>query len=299
MGRNGVAPSRDMAEVLTEPHEAAAAGTFALVRRWQNYLEVSETCCANTRRQYRRYLIAFLADTLLELQHLTEDDVVDWLKDQPAKGTMRGMTLRALRSFYSWAEDRDICRSPVKRLKPKRPKYGPAPSLSPEQLEAVLVAAEAVDPRARWALQLAYATGCRVGSLCALEASDVDMGTDWITFRLAKGDKPYGIALGPRAHEAVEQLLELANYAPKRGLRRPTLVGVGTGTVWKWARAAGETAGVKTWPHLLRHTTITRLAEENIDVRTVMEIANWTDPTLLRRYAAKSDPNLRRAVAIL
>jgi integrase len=288
-----------MDRALTERHETSGEGTFALVRRWQVYLEVSETACANTRRQYRRYLIAFLADTLLELTGLTEDDVVEWLKEQPAQGNTRGMTLRALRSFYRWAEDHDVCRSPVRRLRPKRPKYGPAPSLSRDQLEGVLAAAEGVDPRARWALQLAYATACRVGSLCALEAGDVDLETDWITFRVAKGDKPYGIALGPRGHEAVVELLALADYAPKRGRRRATLVGVGTGTVWKWAREAGELAGVKTWPHLLRHTTITRLAEENVDVRTVMEIANWDDPRLIRRYAAKSDPNLRRAVAIV
>lgn len=284
-----------------ERHEPVAGeGTFVLVRRWDNYLKVSETACANTRRQYRRYLIAFLADTLLELRELTEDEVVNWLAAQPTQGNMRGMTLRALRSFYSWAEDRDICRSPVKRLKPKRPKYGAAPSLSRDQLEAVLTAAGTGDPRSRWALQLAYATACRVGSLCALEAPDIDLEADWITFRIAKGDKPYGIALGHRGHQAVEELLLLADYAPKRGRRRATLVGVGTGTVWKWAREAGELAGVKTWPHLLRHTTITRLAEDpSVDVRTIVEIANWKDPSLLRRYAAKSDPNLRRAVAIL
>jgi site-specific recombinase XerD len=109
-----------MAQALSERHEERPTGdgTFVLVRRWQQYLEVSETCGANTRRQYRRYLIAFLADTLLEVEDLTEDDIVAWLADQPAKGAMRGMTLRALRSFYGWAEDRDICRSPVKRLSP-------------------------------------------------------------------------------------------------------------------------------------------------------------------------------------
>jgi len=40
--------------------QAEASTTFVLLRRWQEYLEVSGRCNANTRRQYRRTLIAFL-----------------------------------------------------------------------------------------------------------------------------------------------------------------------------------------------------------------------------------------------
>jgi hypothetical protein len=67
----------------------------------------------------------------------------------------------------------------------------------------------------------------------------------------------------------------------------------------EWARGAAQTAGVKTGRHLLGHMTITRLAEENVDERTVLEIANWFDPNVLRCHATKSDPNLQRAVSIL
>ncbi len=273
--------------------------TFVLIQRWQDFLRVSGRCNANTRRQYRRYVIAFVADVLKPLPEMSEDDVVGWLASKPANGQMRGMTLRALRSFYGWAEDRELFPNPVKRLSPKKPKYGPAPSLTPHQLDAVLSAAEQIDPRARWALQLAYATGCRVGSLCALTEADLDLEADWISFRVAKGDKPYGVPLGSLGREAVEHLLELHDFKPLRAHRRPTLIGVGTGTVWRWAKEAGERAGTKTWPHLLRHSAITRLAEANVDARTLIELTNWDDPRLLRRYATKSDPNLRRAVELL
>lgn len=51
--------------------------------------------------------------------------------------------------------------------------------------------------------------------------------------------------------------------------------------------------------HLLRHTAITVLAERHVDVRTIMELANWEDASLFRRYAAASDPNMRAAVELL
>ncbi len=277
-------------------------GTFVLLRRWQDYLDVSGRANPRTRQQYSRRIVAFCADTLLELEDVSTDDVVAYLRDLDPHGQTRGMVLRALRSFYGWAAERElIVPNPVGRLRVPRPKYGDAPALSPDELEAVLKAAERIDPRARPALDLAYATGARLGSLAAIMPEDVDLGRNWLAFRVAKNGDLYGVPLGDRGRRAAEQLLALMAYTPTRvRTRRPTLIGVGESTISSWAKRAGEDAGVKTWTHLLRHTFATRLAENpEVDIRTWVELMNHRDGSLLRRYARKSDPRLRQAVAPL
>lgn len=286
---------------MRPPFLASDIGTFELIRRWQAYLAVSGTVGANTAGQYRRMVLDVLAETLTDLREITEDDVVAYMAAIPAKGSKRPMALKALKSFYAWAAPRGECSNPVERMKVRNPKLGTAPTLTPDELERVLSAAEEIDPRARWALQLAYATGARIASLCEIHPKDVRLEPEpWLDFRLTKGDRPYGVPLGPTALEAVTHLLELLEFKPKMAAsRRHTLVGVGTGTVWKWAHEAGERSGLHVWPHLLRHAYGSRLAEAGTDVRSWIELMGHADPSQFRRYAAPSDANLREAVQVL
>lgn len=274
---------------------------FTLVHRWQSFLEASGRASPTTRRQYRRSLVAFLADVLTDLRLLTEDDLVAWIASQPPQGGMRNQTLRALKSFYRFAVDHELLATdPTRRLRITKDRARPARALSTEDLERLLVAAERVDPRARWAMQLAYATGARVSSLCGIRAADVRPDLSWIDFRVAKNDDPYGVPLGPKGREAVKHLLELADYTPRTvATRRPTLVGVGTGRVWQWVKAAAEIAGLEAWPHLLRSTFATRLVENGVDPRTWQELMSHRDLTQYRRYVAPSDPRMREAVESL
>lgn len=289
------------------------ADVFDLVLRWQRTLHVSGRCNANTLRQYRRTLFRFLADVLADPDWLgerdplalTEDDMVAYLDEIDPKGGRRAATIRALRSWYGWLAEREdaaglplVMRNPMRHIRPKDRKYGPAPSLSRTELDRALVAAERVDPRARWAIQLQYATACRAGSLVALVASDIEH-TDTgpvIHFRVAKNDDPYVVPLGTKAWEAAEGLLALRDYCPSRGKRRDTLIGVGYSQYESWIKRTEDIAEIPLRSHLLRHTAITRLSENpEVDVRTIMALANWKDPRLLDRYAAKSDPNMRKA----
>jgi integrase len=296
----------DMAGTATEG--TTEGNVFLALGRWQRYLEVSGRCNANTRRQYRRAVFAFLADLFsseewdrpCSLGAITEDDVVAYLADIDPKSGMRAQTLKGLRSLYAWACARDeALRNPVGRLVPRKPKMRKKPSLSPEQTAAVLdAAAELHDPRARWAIQLQLATGCRVGSLLEVlpeDIRDTPKGPT-IYFSEAKGDKPYEIALGPRGREAVAQLVDLLDYRPVRVThRRPTLIGVGYQAYRQWVAKVSIRSGVNLTTHLFRHTAITRWAEDpKVAPRTIMERANWADLSQFRTYADASEPSMRR-----
>jgi integrase len=280
---------------------------FEAIARWQSYLDVSGRAGENTRRQYRRSLVAFFADILSDPEsslrspwHVSEDDVVASLAAMGGQGDGRNARLRALRSFYGWASGRYDIANPLSRIVPKKSKYGPAPSLEPDELHRLLRSAGSLDPRAAWAIQLQYATACRVGSLVAVKPSDIRMGGSGrsIVFTEAKGDKPYELPLEGKAAEAVDHLLELMDYVPKHGKRRPTLVGVGYESYRLWIKRAGELAGIEVNTHLMRHTRATRLAEANVDIRTITEVMNWADGSLLRRYAAASAPNVAAAMLV-
>jgi integrase len=271
--------------------------TFDQLQRWQRFLEVSGKANAKTRSQYKRYVLRFLADVCKSAEQVTEDDVIEMLATYAP--VYRKQTIQALRSFYAWAEERYEMRNPVKRLHTPPSKLGPAPTLTDDELRRLLDAADLVDPRARWTIQLAYATGARVGSLVNVTKDDCREGH--IIFRVAKHDKPYKVPLGAKGLEAVGELLKLRGYLPptvKR--RRPTLVGVGEGTVHRWVKLAGELAGLKAYPHLLRHTFATNLANNpDVDMRTFVELMNHRDGSLMRRYAAPRDERLKAAVAAL
>lgn len=272
-------------------------GTFEILRRWQTYLEVSGEASPATRRQYRRYVIAFLADVLVELPEVTEDHVVAFLASMTERGEMRGQTVKALKSLYRFAGGRGLLDpATVSRLRIRRHQPGPVEALEPEELDRLLAAAERIDPRARPALELAYATGARLASLCAVMPSDVH--ADSITFTEAKGQRPYAVPLGSRGRAAADRLQELIRYQPRTASgRRPTLVGVGPGRVWQWANMAALRAGVKASPHTLRRTFGTRLAANpDVDLRTWVELMGHADGSQLRRYAKPSDERLRSAV---
>lgn len=290
-GRNITAP-----QSIMEPQPALE--TFALLRRWSDWMELSGSYSAKTRHAYRRYLLSFLADVMIPLDELTEDDVVAYLASLPARGEMRGGVLRALRCFYRWAAERGLD-DPVRRLKIPRRKYGAAPFLETDDLERLFVVAERLDPRARPTFELMFATGARLGSIVEVFPDDVDLVRRLIHFRVAKGDRPYSVPLGERAYRACVMLLELADYHPKMASgRRPTLVGVGSTTIQRWVSEAGAMIGVRAYPHLLRHSFAERICNDpTVPALVAAELLNHQDTALLRRYARGRDELQRQAVS--
>jgi integrase/recombinase XerD len=236
-------------------------------------------------------VINFIADTFLDLNDVTEDDIVTYLVTDPVTGRPRspqghsqGLILRALRSYFQWASRRLGIDDPTANLKPKHQKYGAAPALTEDELTRLVIAATLRDPRRAWTIVLLYATGIRLGSACAIRPEDIH--GDTLFLRTAKGDRPYSIHLGPAGRDAVDALRPTANG---------TLIGAGEGRVWEWVHQAGLDAGIRAHPHLLRHTWATRHLEYGTDVRTLQELGNWADLSQIPRYTAVTDPRKRAA----
>jgi site-specific recombinase XerD len=262
--------------------------TFEMLRRWERFLK-AKGHSQKTILGYKGRLVVFLATVLKPLDEVTEEDVLDYLDRLATRGSMRQLNIRALRSLYSWAAERGyVQQNPVHHLKARPPKFGPAPSLEPDEITRLVIAAAWREPRRAWTLILLYLTGARIGSMVAATADDVR--NDRIIFRVTKGGKPYAVPLNAAARDAVSELA---------ALRHPTLVGVGQERVRQWMRQAGLDCGFRAWPHLMRHSFATHLIERGADVRTVQELGNWSDLTMVTRYAAVSDPRKSAAVDLL
>lgn len=255
------------------------------VQRWQDYLTV-RGISGSTRTQYRRAFGRFVFDTLADPLTLTEDDVVAYLAHLTPKAGMRNLMLRSLKSFYAWAEDREVVgRDPTRRLKVKDPRMRPATALDREELCRLVYAAANREPRHAWTIIFLYTTGARLESACAVEPRDIK--GDWVHFRVSKGDRPYSVPLNDTAQAAVRALLAYEDA---------TLLGRKPGTVWAWVAAAGREAGLHAHPHLMRHTFATVTMEDTKDPRLVADLLNHADLSQMVRYSHVNDR--RRLVGV-
>lgn len=279
------------------PRGGAGPDPFAVIARWADSLAASDHD-PKTIRLYVSYVARAGVLARKDPRSFSADDVDTVLASYPSKGPAKGNMARAIRSFYGWAEDRELLVNPARHVKIKAPKVPPeVPALEEEELTRLLIAATQIDPRAPWTILLAYATGARLGSLAAARPEDVR--GDRILWRDAKNDDAYSSPLGRLGREAVDELLKLGGYVPTRGIRRDTLIGVGEGQIWNWVHRAGELAELHTWPHLLRHTFATHLIERGVDVRTWQVLMNHKDLSQLPRYVARNDERAMAAVEML
>jgi integrase/recombinase XerD len=275
-----------------------ALSTFDLLNEWCRFELVAGKLGQRTIDQYGRAVLAFLWKILKPLSEVTEQDVLDYLEELHPKAGSRAMTIRGLRSVFGWAYEGELLpRDPMSRIKSKKSKAGPAPYLTREEMVRLLVAAAWRDilygrpPKRAWAILLAYATGGRAESLCNVTRDDVRDG--YVLFRVAKNDYPYDVPLNALGRAAAEALIEI------QGDRNGTLLGVGTTAFWQWVREAGQDAGVKAWPHLLRHTTAMRLADAGVPSTRIAEILNHRDLATLQRYVGHSDQPKRKAMELI
>jgi site-specific recombinase XerD len=191
----------------------------AVLRRFDRHLDVIGRSDA-TRRQYRYELLRWWTDHLfaaeLEVADVRPADVEEYLGALPRHGSKRTDANRALRALFSWAHvEGEVDRNPIAHIPIPRPRRGPAPDLSDDDLRRLLRAAFRREPRRGWAILLCYVTGARVGSLVKVRPCDVHLGPDArLDLLEAKGGKPYSVPLERAGVIAAAHLLSRAVSSP-------------------------------------------------------------------------------------
>lgn len=254
---------------------------FAQLRQWDNFLAASETSEV-TRRSYRYHLLRFVADVLIDLDEVTEEDVTTYLAELRQRGKTVDQILRALKSYYTWAVRRGIHKqNPVNLIRFKKRRSQPVVRLTPDEFMRVFRAAERRHPKRAWAILLTLETGGRIGSIAGIKPDELPTRPgEMLHFAVAKGGRTYSVPVSSLAVKAIRELLPYSNG---------TLLGVHKNTLWSWYHQAAVDAGLsqrKQRAHVLRDTYGTNAYRKTRDPRLVQELLGHADLSQIHRYVA-------------
>ena len=291
-------------------------GFTVLLADYERHLTAERDLSTHSVRAYS----GDVADLLEHLIRLGHDDLRDldirglrsWLAKQQSLGKSRSTMARratAARVFTAWAlRTGRISTDPGALLASPRPHKSLPDVLGEADTRAVLdaaaVAADDGSPiglRDLAIMELLYATGIRVGELCALDVDDIDASRRVVRV-FGKGRKERSVPYGVPAAEALARWLQEARPKVARSGSGPAVfLGARGGRIDQRAvrRLVHERIGAvdapDLSPHGLRHTAATHLLEGGADLRTVQELLGHASLATTQIYTHVSTDRLRKA----
>ena len=180
--------------------------------RWSEFL-VANGLSAVTVKHYRYAMLRLVSEANVGILGIGEPQIVAFLASLGKRAHSRQLYLRAFKSFYGWAFERNyIETNPAAHLHPKAPIDPPPDAYSPEEIASLVRAAGARDPRYAHAILACYALGLRRSELCGILPEDIDWQGRRVYIRCAKGDRPRWVEANEMALEA---LRGLASQSPR------------------------------------------------------------------------------------
>lgn len=199
--------------------------------------------------------------------------------------------------FAAAVENGLLASNPAAKVKADRPNPSRSRTLSPDEMKALLAAADQEpDPYARAAVLLLAMTGARSGEILAAEWPHVDLDARRIRLPDSKSGKPRLIALPPRAVELLRSLPHFGSFViagARADHAKPDLKSV-------WRRIASRAGLEGVTPHDLRRThglELTRLVGVRLaSLALGHESITVTESTYApEAFAAVQDATDRRA----
>lgn len=154
--------------------------------------------------------------------------------------------------------------------------------------------------RDRALLELLYASGLRASEVCSLTINDVQqtLGVLRVT---GKGNKQRLVPMGePAKHAVGGYLRECRPLLVKPGLSKDHLLLSRTGRplervrVWQLVSHYAHRAGLKVYPHMLRHSFATHLLIGGADLRVVQELLGHADIATTQIYTHVDRSHLKQ-----
>ena len=260
-----------------------------------------EGCVDATLDQYIRTVRKCLFQCNKSYKDITKDDIKYYLAVR--SGQVKKNTLvnekRNLSSFFTWLHDEGyILQNPVKPIK----------SIKGEDVEILYFSIEEeiairdvqCNERDKALIAFLFSTGVRVGEVCEMNISNVNLLNGEVTFRGEKSriGKYRTVYLDPRAKKY------LSEYLKTRNDNNPSLFvtvrkyngspkNLTTRAIEKITHKVVEEAGIKDrrkgTVHVFRRTFATRLASHGCPVEVIQELMGHADPgTTLKHYVAKT-----------
>ncbi|WP_448618434.1 tyrosine-type recombinase/integrase [Geodermatophilus sp. URMC 65] len=145
-------------------------------------------------------------------------------------------------------------------------------------------------------MRLMIETGARAGEVVALGTADVDLSTGTATVRRGKGGRGRVVPFGPQTSRALDRYLRARRSHRLAGAPALWLGDRGRAfsydalhkTLGERARAAGIEGFRPHRPHRLRHTAAHRWLAAGGSEGSLMAVAGWTRPDMLRYTRAQA-----------
>lgn len=290
-----------------------------LVQVFDDYLTGRDRA-ANTLNGYRRDLRLFgrwfesVNGEALQADNLTPTDVRlyrQYLQEAKARPATINRRLACLRSFGAALQAAGLIdQNPVKDIRMAK-EQRTAPKWLDKREQAVLtrqlereVMAARTEPAKRQAIReqaaalLLLHTGLRVGELCALELGDIHLRerTGALQVRNGKGGKARRIPLNREARRALRSWLSVRPEGGGRLLTGKRGDDLSASGFQRRLAAIGKRAGVKTTPHILRHTFAKNLIDAHVTLQEVADLLGHERLDTTRLYVTPSQADLENAV---
>lgn len=265
------------------------------LQRFSSYM-VGERKSPNTVKEYRFLVSVFLKFVGKSLEECTTDDIENYKHHLASRlnysKTSQYLAIKALRHFYKYKNIQPLINLTV----PKRPKK--MPNYLSEKEASRLIESSKSNLRDNLIVTLLAHTGVRVGELCSIKISDVDMDEGVISIFSGKGDRDRIVVMPENCRKLISDYLreryrigsDVDNLLVSRNGRK-----LDSTTVQRIVRKAAQEAGIrkKVTPHVLRHTFATAVLRNGGDIRFIQQLLGHASVATTQIYTHVDDNTLK------
>lgn len=238
---------------------------------------------ARTQHTYTGWMGRLVSQVKVPADQITKAQVREYLSGLSGRGLSAStvnQAISAVRFFFQ-----SVLRRPMElEVHYQRAPQRVPVTLTPAEVSRLLEAVR--NQRDRTAMEVAYATGLRLGEVLHLKVGDVDSGRMILRVDQGKGKKDRNVMLGPALLETLRAYWK--RYRPKVWLfpgQNPSRPVHPTMIQRAFIQAKREARIVKQVSfHSLRHSFATQLLESGVNVRTIQSLLGHRSLGTTQRY---------------